>query len=65
MIVNQIDGLVKNQIYHREHGAHRDNQLIKQDVLCVLCEFCGEKGFFTTPSKLLRDTIYKMVAITY
>ncbi len=38
-----FDELVKSRIFHREHGNHRDNQLIKQAILCVLCELCGEQ----------------------
>jgi len=41
----RCDGFVKSRIYRREHGAHRDNQLIKQDNFCVLWELCGENGF--------------------
>jgi len=45
-----VDDFVKNQIYHRGHGAHRDIKLIKQDVCCVFCELSGEKRLFTKPS---------------
>jgi len=43
---------VKSRIYHREHGGHRDCQLIKQDLFCVLWELFGEKWLFTSSSGL-------------
>jgi hypothetical protein len=35
-----LDEFLKN---HRGHRAHRDNWLIKQNILCVLCELSGKK----------------------
>ena len=48
----RYDVLVKSRTYHREHGGHRNCQLIKQDLLCVLWELFGEKWLFTSSSGL-------------
>jgi len=42
---------------HRGHGAHKDNQLIKQAILCVLCDLCGENGFLRTHHFLATNFI--------
>jgi len=41
----------------RGHGAHKDNQLIKQAILCVLCDLCGENGFLRTHHFLATNFI--------
>ncbi|MBW1643913.1 MAG: hypothetical protein JRJ76_13860 [Deltaproteobacteria bacterium] len=44
-VPGNLDGVVKNRIYHREHGGHRDNQQIKRRFSVFSASFVVKNDF--------------------